>query len=477
MPVSFRSYIVSLVAILFLAGMALPEAFADQRRSATLSQAVATDLLAAFEKIEEEDYRGALTRLNELMRARQDRMTDFDRASVLQIRGSAHVNLENLDEGLNDFAEALRLRALPEDQNERLRYNLAQLYFATERYRESIDFFNRWLEGSDVTPSHTTFFMLAAAHYHLDEFAEALPYIDRAIELTEEPTRRYYDLKNILLSELDRVPARTELMKQMVALWPEELSYWRQLSGLYLDQDMQMESFSTLESAYLGGLIESADDIILLAQFYSTFNNPHRGAKLIEAEMEDGRVERNVRNLELLSQLWSQAREHRRAIPVLREAASISETGDLYFRLGQALLADEQNEAAETAFQNAIDTGGMPDSTMAEIWILLGTARFNQSGPGDRELRRTADQAFAQAERFTATRAQARDWRTYIRAINETETRQAMLEQEQSERMAAAAEERLLQSCRALQIAGRELTAECREVLGDAAEGPPSDGN
>ncbi|TVS11958.1 MAG: hypothetical protein EA419_06590, partial [Wenzhouxiangella sp.] len=220
-----------------------------------------------------------------------------------------------------------------------------------------------------------------------------------------------------------------------------------------------------LESAYLAGLIEDESDILVLSQFYSTFNNPYRGARLIEREMEDGRVERSVGNLELLSQLWSQAREHRQAIPVLREAARLSDTGQLSFRLGQALLATEDNERAAAAFEDAIDKGELDDGVLGEAWILLGNARFNQAGPGDRQQRRLADQAFAEAERFPGTRAQARDWRGYIKAIDDTETRQAMLEQEQSERLEAAAQDRFLTACRAQQLAGTTLTDECRRVL------------
>jgi hypothetical protein len=97
--------------------------------------------------------------------------------------------------------------------------------------------------------------------------------------------------------------------------------------------------------------------------------------------------------------------------------------------------------------------------------MLLGNALFNQAGPGDRQQRRLADQAFAEAERFPSTRAQARDWRGYIRAIDSTETRQAMLEQEQSERLEAAAEERFLTGCRAQQLAGTTLSEACRAAL------------
>ncbi len=460
---------------LLIAAVVLNPALANESKS--LSENVAGPLLEAFELLEEEQDREALDKLNRLMERQRDRMTPFDKASVLQIRGSAHVNMENYDEGLNDFARALEMRALPSEQNSRLRYNLAQLYFVTERYEESIEFFNRWLAEDDTEADHNTYFMLAGAYYNLDRFEESLEPIDLAIEKSKEPTRRYYDLKNVILNELEMTDARIELMKEMITIWTDELSLWRQLSSLYLDQGKELESFGVLESAYLSGLIESSDDIRMLAQFYSSFNNPHRGAKLIETELERGNLERDVDNLELLSQLWSQAREHRKAIPVLRDAARLADTGDLSYRLGQSLLADERNEEAQRAFESAIDKGDMDESRLAQVWVLLGTARFNQAGPGDVEIRRTADEAFAQAERFAATRPQAREWREYITAINDTERRQAQLEQEQSERMAEAERDRRIQACRAMQIAGRELTEECREALGETADGPPDAGD
>jgi tetratricopeptide (TPR) repeat protein len=438
---------------------------ASQAWGETLDPRVARDLLEAYELIEEDDHQGALRELNRLMERRGGDMKAFDRASVLQIRGSAHVNLENLDGAIRDFRDALRLDALPEEQQNRLRFNLAQLYFVTERYEESLDFFREWLALEGVEVSHTTYFMVAAANYHLERYQDALDPINMAIARAPEPDRRYYEMKNALLSNLERTAERTELMAEMVSLWPDELSFWRQLAALYLEQDQSFRSFAALEAAYVNGLIERESDIILLAQYYSTFDNPHRGAELIEKEIENGRIERSVEHLELLSQLWSQAREHTKAIPVLREAAQLSDDGELFFRLGQALMADENNEQAERAFASAIEQGGLGEQRRAEAWLMLGNARFNQAGPGDRAQRMRADEAYQQAERFQITRTQARDWRAYINAINTTERRQAMLEQEQQERLAEAAEERLLTACRARQLAGRPLTDECRRVL------------
>lgn len=462
---SFVSNRLAFVVLLFSGAALLLCAGPALGQSKMLSPRVASDLLGAYELMEEDEPAEALVELNELMDKRGEDMKDFDRATVLQIRGTAHINLENVDEAIRDFSESLRLNALPEEQQNRLRFNLAQLYFITERYEESLEFFDEWLSQEDVEISDTTYFMLAAANYNLENYREALEPIDNAIAKSTEPQERYYELKNSSLSNLDMIPERTELLEEMVEIWPNELSYWRQLSSLYSEQQQQYKAFSAIETAYVNGLVEDESDIILLAQYYSSFNNPHRGAQLLEKEMEAGNVERNVDNLEMLSQLWSQAREQSKSIPVLREAAQMSEDGELYFRLGQALLADERNEEAEQAFENAIEQGGMDDSQLADAWLLLGNARFNQAGPGDREQRMDADEAFARAVRFDRTKTEAREWRNYIAAINQTERRQAALEQEQEQRLAESAKERQLTSCRARQLAGSSLSEECQELL------------
>ncbi|HKL50899.1 MAG TPA: tetratricopeptide repeat protein [Wenzhouxiangellaceae bacterium] len=463
--------LITLLMFLFAGGLVAQSDSRDQEKKddpvPTLDPRVAQDLLEAYELLEEDENQQALERLNSLLNRRGDSMKPFDKASVLQIRGTTYVNLENMDRALEDFSAALNLNALPEDQQNRLRFNLAQIYFVNERYEDSIRLFEEWMKA-DVQVTDTAWFMLAAAYYNLDNYQKALQSIQSAIDVSPEPQKRYYDLANAIYSELGNVADRTRLLETMVELWPDSLSYWRQLSSLYLEQGDQFKSFAALETAYVNGLITSGDDIIMLAQYYSTFDNPHRGAKLIEKEMEAGRVERNVKNLELLSQLWSQAREHDKAIPVLREAARMSDEGLLSFRLGQSLLANEQNEEAEQALETALEKGGLEESRRAEAWMLLGNARFNQAEPGDRDQRNAADEAFAQAEKFSSTRRQAADWRGYINAINQTERRQAALEEEQSEVLASAARERLLTACRAQQLAGSELSERCAALLSES---------
>ncbi len=467
-----KTYLRTLAALALLLPIAVQ---AQQPRQAqSLDPSIARDLLVAYEKLEASNYRDALADLNRLIERRGESMKPFDRASVLQIRGTTYVNLENYPAALRDFEQVVKSEALPPEQISQMRFNIAQLYFLTEKYPEAIRNFTEWIKQAE-NPSANAYSMLAAAYYYTKDYRNARGAIEQAIRRSSEPERRYYDLANAIYSELSLTRERTLLLERMIALWPKESSYWRQLAALYVEQNRQQESFVTLEAAYLAGLIDAESDLISLAQFYSLFNNPHRGAKLLEKEMAAKRIERNVKNLELLSQLWSQAREHKKAIPVLQEAAKISDSGQLSFRLGQALLADEQHADAQKAFEAAVRKGGLTGTTEQEAWLLLGTARFNQAGPGDRDRRRSADEAFAQAERFPGTRNRASEWRKYIRAIDDTESRQAALEREQNERLAEAAQERLKTACRAQQLARAELSEECAAVIDEAEEAAESE--
>jgi len=441
----------------------------ESQRAKSLDPRVAKQLMGAYEDLQNDRYADGVAKLDDLLASRGDAMKPFDLASVLQIRGSALANLERYDAALDDFQRALELGALPEEQNVQLRFNVAQLHFRAENYGEAIRHLRLWIEEAEK-PDHKAHYMLAAAHYYREEYREAVSPVQRAIELSPKPSKRYYELANIIYAQAGLDRRRVPLLKRMVEYWPDEKTYWKQLAAVYNQTDQQRKSFSTLEVAYRNGLIDEADDILSLAQFYSVYNNPHRGAELLVKEMERGRVERSVDNLELLSQLWSQAREHKKAIPVLREAARKSDTGELSYRLGQVLLADEQNEAAARALEAAVNKGGLPEAKRADAWMLLGTARFNQAGPGDREQRAEADAAFAKAQRFEQTRKRAKEWRGYIAAINRTESRQASLEAKQEARLAEAARQRQLTSCRAQRLSGAEVSDECEALFRELAE-------
>jgi hypothetical protein len=410
-----------------------------RRRSETLDPAVAKVLGEVFElqNLKPPQLQPSLQKLNDLLAARPN-MKAYDKSTTYQMRGSIKVQLDDYQGALRDFQSALDAGGLPPNQNNQLRYFIAQIQFQLENYQAAIQGLNAWIAAAraeGVPVDANAYYLLAAAYTQITppNWRAASGPAEQAIAARTEPKKSDHDLLNLIYSELGENSKRGPLLEKMINLWPGERSYWVQLSGFYSQTGKDQDAFSVLEVAYRAGLLTRESELITLVNYYSFFDNPFRGARLMEREMEAGRIARNVKNLTLLSQLWSQAREHKRAIPVLQSAAQSSGDGELFYRLGQVLLADEQYVAADRALTQAINKGGMNAQRTGDAWLLIGTARFSAAKPEDCDQRARARQAFVNAQRYPGSARQAADWVRYIDAITSTLDAQDKLEQQQNE--------------------------------------------
>jgi tetratricopeptide (TPR) repeat protein len=105
-----------------------------------------------------------------------------------------------------------------------------------------------------------------------------------------------------------------------------------------------------------------------------------KAAEILEREMQAGNISRDSDKLVQLSNLFRQAREYKRAIPILEQAASSSGTAKLYADLGEALYNEGQCQKAETAFKEAINRGY--DS--GKSWMLIATCRYETTQTQER---------------------------------------------------------------------------------------------
>ncbi len=441
----------------------------SRRVSQTLDQRVAQQIGPIYELMQAEQYQQALAAFNQLIAERGDRMKPFDKATTYELRGSAKASLEDYRGALRDFQTALDTGALPPARNNQLRYFVAQLHFQLEDYQAAIRGLNEWIQtartcGETVDPN--AYYLLAAAYVQISppNYRAAVGPAEQALAGATSPNKSYYDLLNLIYSELNNNAKRTPLLERMVNHWPGEKSYWTQLSGAYSVMGRDRDAFSVLEVAYRAGLLSTEAELLTLIQYYSFFENPYRGAKMLEREMAAGNVKRNQKNLVLLSQLWSQAREHKKSIPILREAAGQSPDGELYYRLGQVLLADEQYAASERALERALNRGGMDRDDTGDAWLLLGTARFSQAGPDDTAIWASARQAFVNAQRYEKARKRAREWIEYIDAVRSTYEAQKRLEEQQREERCRDELQRIETNDRIRDLQNREMTPQEREL-------------
>jgi hypothetical protein len=165
--------------------------------------------------------------------------------------------------------------------------------------------------------------------------------------------------------------------------------------------------------------LEQETHLKMLANLFLAEGLPHKAAMLVEREIEAGRIEASVDNLEMLSQAWYTAAEPGRALPPLSRAADMAEDGELYLRLARLHMDAYDWPAADSAARAALTKGGLREEGHA--WLLRGMAQV-------RLKQHTEARTFLQrAERFDETRNYAEQWLAWLSSEEEREA--AMAEQ------------------------------------------------
>jgi tetratricopeptide (TPR) repeat protein len=129
----------------------------------------------------------------------------------------------------------------------------------------------------------------------------------------------------------------------------------------------------------------------------------------MEQGFKDELVEDKSKNYELAGSAWRQAQETAKSIPMMEKAASLSEEGELYARLGSVYLDGDQNQKAIDSVNKGIKKGGVKRPDQAHM--VAGMAYFNL---GDYN---GARKAFRQAEKVAKderSEDMAGQWLKYI---------------------------------------------------------------
>ncbi len=439
----------------------------DSGPSKTLSPRIGQEVQKLYELIQADQYQEALVGFNNLINSRGGSMNEYERATTLELRASVKVNLQDYVGARRDMEAALAANGLPPNRNNQIRYYIAQLQFQDGEYQAAIQGLNGWISLArrcNTQVDNSAWYLLGAAYTQVTppNWSAAVTPAENAVNGLDpaNPNESYFGLLNLIYNNLNENTKRAALLERMINYWPGKKEYWRQLSGLYSQTGRDQEAFSVIEVAYRAGLLSTEAELLTVVQYYSYFDNPYRGAKMLEREINAGNIRRNQDNLVLLSQLWSQAREHKRSIPILQEAAGNSQEGELSLQLGRVLLADEQYARSQRALEQAINKGRMDSKETGEAWLLLGTARFSQAGPEDVDIWASSKRAFTNAQRYPTARAQASQWISYINAVEQTFRDQKRLEEIQQRERCEADLDRIDAQRRIRDLQNRPATPE-----------------
>lgn len=405
----------------------------DDEQSAegrVLSTRVGEIILEIQELLDQERNQDVIRLANNLLTTE---MTPYEQSVVYTIRGNTRYQLDNYQGAIDDFVAAINTGALVPDQIVAFRTNLGQLYMVVENYEEGIRQFELAVAaGAELNAalSRTLAQAYVQASQETNNEAESmrlirsgLPYAERFYRLKQDKIEAEYALMQFFYQELDRPEDELRVVRDSLQSFPGARRGWQNLVALFARLGREDDAFEANKLMYLNGLFEEENELFRLVQYYSYYSNPYRGASILEREMNAGRIEQTQRNLETLGNMWRQAAEFDRAIPVLERLSELMSDGETALRLAEAHFQLNQPVQAEAALETALARGGLSNTGAA--WELLGNVRYEQVDDvdADRAKLNQALEAFNQAARFPGSRSSANGWIRFINAQIEGKVR------------------------------------------------------
>ncbi|KPP83232.1 MAG: putative component of TonB system [Oceanicaulis sp. HLUCCA04] len=383
----------------------------DENR--TFSTQIGTLVLEAQELVAEERYQEAIAALT---RGLGMEPSAYEAGVMYAQRGRLQFQVDNMNQTVSDFRSAINSGGLNETEVRDLRINLGQILISMDQINEGI----RELEAAiaaGATVNTGIAKLLAIAYAQAERYNDGLRYAEQWYEATPDKSLNEYPIMLVYYQQLDRPTDELRVVREQVNRFPQERTAWQNLVSLLARTEQEQQAFEANKLMYLNGLFTEGDELLRLAQYYSFYENPYRGAVILEREMNAGRIESTADNVELLANMWRQAAEFERALPVLRQLSNIRQDGQTALVLAEAHYQLNQWEEAAQAFQTALNRGGLRQP--GEAWVLLGTARFNLN---DNE---GALAAFREGARFGTSRTQANGWITFVNGQIEGVARRA----------------------------------------------------
>jgi tetratricopeptide (TPR) repeat protein len=356
---------------------------------------------AAAKEVDAGDPQEA-TRL--LQKLRLNRLNPYERALVYRMLAHIAYGANESEQAIEYFLKFLEEEVLPIRDEARVRFNIAQLNLSLQRWQEAIDWLNRWLLYVD-DPDPLGFYLMGISYYQLEDFDAAIVQTKRAVEFPKEPRESWLRLLAALYSQKKDYENAAPVLEELVLRFPKK-QYWVQLSLIYGAHENYRRSLSVQQVAYAQGYLTEDKELRRLARSYLYHDLPYPAAQILEKALEDSAIARDSEALELLANSWIAAREYERSLGPLRNAAELSEDGNLYVRLGQVHMQSEAWSEASALLEKAIEKGGLEDPGNADL--LLGIAYYNGA-----QIAR-ARSYFLRARKHDSTRSAANRWITHL---------------------------------------------------------------
>lgn len=351
----------------------------------------------AIDKLQAEqpaEARAVLERLN------PNRLSPFEAARVEQLLAAIDQSEEKYDAAREHLTKALASGGLNDKETSAVRFQIAKLYLAQERWREGAKSLEEWF-ADEPNPNSAAYYALAVTYYQLEQWESALAPAQKAVELAGDNAQEgWLQLLLALHIRREEYELAFPVLMQLVERAPEKKTYWVQVASVALTLEKYDTATSLMQLAHTAGLLTEATEIRRLAELLMHAGIPHRAAQILDAAIEERKLSEDRALYELLGNCWIAAREYDKAIEPLGRAGELAETGEPYVRLAEVYFQRGDWARAAEVLQRGFGKGKLKRPGPASL--LMGLALYNQKKVQDArtwfERAATHDESKSQAE-------------------------------------------------------------------------------
>lgn len=325
----------------------------------------------------EPDPDEALRLLRE-MESNIDDYNAYEQAQIYNFLANVHFQLDNIERTIEAFEQVVsKSPKIPSGMETSTWQVLGKLHMQEENFEEAVEAFERWTElVTSIDPDQ--YYVFSLLFYQMDELDRALVHANEAVRLAEEdgkiPEENWYAMQRQLYFEREDYENTAKVLEKMVRDYPK-ISTWRQLSDIYSLLERHDDRLHSLELVYMLDGLEKENILISLASLFLDREVPYKAAKVLDKGIyEDEYIEPTSKNLELLANSWSLARETDKAMEEMEKAAEKSDEGNLFARLSALYMLEERYEDSLDAGEEALDKGV---DRSDQVYLRMGTAYVN----------------------------------------------------------------------------------------------------
>ena len=383
------------------------------KRKARRVESIRAKNVKVFEKASEaldaNDIATATAQLNRL--AAQEDLNNIESAYLWNFRGSICLTQDNLNCALNNFKRVANINeGISEAFQNQMFYQVAQVLFLQEKYREALQYARRWFKTQE-DPSADAYMLIGQAHYQLKEYDQALPMVQQGINKYREagsiPKEGWLNLLSGIYREKKQYRKMLPVLKQLVTHYPKK-NYLLSMGYVFNELDDLNSMAAIYLAMYDQGMLSSESEINTVSSLMMNLENPFKASQVMEKGFNDGVLKKTLKNYRTYSQALYAAREFEKALAPLSQAAKLSKDGKLDDQLGQAYINLNQWRNAESALKRALNKGGLRD--VGQTTLSLGLVQFELKRP------KQALGTFNKALRYDKVTKTANNWITYVKA-------------------------------------------------------------